>query len=283
MKLLRNTLLLLIVSLISCNKECKEIISRHNNGQIEVVYTFPNCDDSTYYKREYYYDNGQIKSSVFVNNGKKEGHCMTWSKRGVKTADWHMKDGITHGNLSCWYNNGVKSKETYIDNGKENGIEKGWYKNGKLAYIGHYKNGIPNGKWNVHDEKDESWYIRTYRNDTLDGYTYEYNIDSNGIVKIVEGYYKSGKEVGVWKWFDQDSTLTQTSTYDLGELNGEHILYYDNGSIKAIGNLLSGEYNGEFQYFDQLGVITQTKNYDRGKLINTIDYSNQSTVTSINQ
>lgn len=260
-------ILILLITLTACNQECEEIVSRHENGDIEIVHRYPDCSDSTTYQRDYYFDNGQMGSTGFIKDDKKDGLFKSWNREGVQTAEWHMKEGEEHGYVQCWYDNGVKSKETNLNEGKEHGVERTWSKNGDLASIGEYNNGEQIGTWKYFEEFG-TWKIRNYQNGVLHGFTSEHLIDSTGKVTIVVGQYENGVEVDMWKWFDKDSILTQTAIFDDGKATGEIIEYYQDGSVKLKGNLIDGRYNGQVKYFDKQGNLTKTEDYEEGELNN---------------
>ena len=266
---MKQTLIIMsvLVTLNSCNQECEEIVSKHDNGKAEVLHKYPDCSDSTTYQRDFYFDNGQLGSSGFMKKGKKDGLFKSWNKEGVQTAEWHMKQGVEHGHVQCWYDNGTKSKETNLNEGKVHGFERTWLKNGDLASIGEYSNGKQIGTWKYFEETG-TWKIRNYQDGELHGLTNEHLIDSIGKVTIVIGQYENDTEVGMWKWFDKDSTLTQTAIFDNGKATGEIIEYHQDGSIKLKGNLIDGRYDGEVKYFDKNGNLIKTEIYEEGDLKN---------------
>jgi len=267
---MKETVLLILTILTlfsSCTQDCEKVESQHDNGNKKNVYYYPDCSDTTIYKKTYYYDNGQIGSEGFVSDGIKEGIFKSWNKDGIQTAEWHMKNGVEHGHVKCWYDNGVKSKETILKQGKEDGLEKTWFENGDLASIGEYENGGQVGTWKYFEENG-AWKIRNYKDKKLNGFTTEHLIDSTGKVTIVVGQYENGVEIGMWKWFDKDSTLTQTAIYKNGEATGEIIEYYSDGAIKLKGYLIDGRYDGQVKYFDRDGNLTKIEEYKKGELKN---------------
>ena len=110
--------------------------------------------------------------------------------------------------------------------------------------------------------------MRTYHNDTLNGPTSEYLIDSGKVI-IAVGQYQKGKEVGLWKWFDKDSVLYQTANFDSGVYNGEYLKYYPNGQLKEKATLVNGEYEGKRTYFNEKNKILKTELYKNGRLKST--------------
>lgn len=264
-----NHYLLLSIAFVftfqSCKQECRVVQSAYNNGKEQVVFIYPDCKDTTYFKRHYYYENGQLSSEGFYRNGEKEGKFKSWAENGNQTADWEVLNGKEHGFIQCWYDNGQKKRECICDRGIENGPLKEWHENGMLATSGMVRNNKWEGTWYLGDENG-SWKIRTYKNDTLQGYTHEHLIDSGEVI-LVDGQYEAGKETGLWKWFDVDSVLYTTRIYKDGQLTGERIDYYEDGKIKCKGNLLDGEYDGTVYYYNEQGLLEKTQTYKTGKLL----------------
>ncbi|RSK43805.1 toxin-antitoxin system YwqK family antitoxin [Hymenobacter rigui] len=267
MKSKSGIILLLFLGILytSCKQECRVVVSTYDNKQERIVILYPNCNDTTYYKHQEFYDNGQIASEGFYKKGKKAGHFKSWSVSGHQTANWTMLDNKEHGHITCWYDDGTKKRESTLNRGVRNGFIREWHSNGMPASEGTYKNGRQVGTWKTWDENG-TWRVRRYRNDTLWGNTIEHLVDSADIV-LVAGQYEEGREVGVWKWFDKDSTLYETCTYDKGKLNGECIEYYKNGSIKSKANLVNGKFNGIIYHFNSNGQITRKSLYKLGMLI----------------
>jgi antitoxin component YwqK of YwqJK toxin-antitoxin module len=232
---MKNTLLIILTTLLfsSCKTECRKVISTHKNGNEEVVKYYPDCNDRKSYKQESYYENGQKSSEGFVVKEIDNGHFKSWTKDGILTADWEMLDGKEHGFIQCWYENGIKKRESVLDQGSENGIYKDWDEQGNLIRTGSYSNGKKDTTWFFYKENG-ALTIRNYKDDLLDGKTYEKNFDSDSNITIVIGQYKNGQETGDWLWFDKDSLMTSKGTYKEGGLEDAYTYYFKNGNIKTI-------------------------------------------------
>ena len=86
-----------------------------------------------------YYDNGQLKEIGFINEGKRIGEWIFYSKNGVKLA-------------KCCFNNlGQKHGKWLI-----------WDDNSQLRAQMLYKNGIRKGKWEIYDEHGKLTIRRYY-------------------------------------------------------------------------------------------------------------------------
>ncbi len=229
-KQLLTLITLILILLTACENECQVVKDFHKNGQEREVFIYPNCNDTTYYLRKYFYENGLISSEGYFKNGVKIGKFTSWANNGNKTADWEVVDGKEHGFIQCWYDNGIKKRELTVNKGIKDGLYKNWKEDGSLSVEGNYKNGKKEGKWKVWWE-DGSWRILNYKNDTLWGFTYEYLIDSLEITQVI-GQYENGLETGLWKWFDKDSVLYESVVYENGVINGDYLKYYPDGTLK---------------------------------------------------
>ena len=76
-----------------------------------------------------YYDNGQLKEIGFIDEGKRIGEWVFYSKYGIKLAE-------------CGFNNlGQKHGEWLV-----------WDGNSQLRAQMFYENGIRKGEWKIYDE-----------------------------------------------------------------------------------------------------------------------------------
>jgi len=217
---MKQTIILILTLLTiftSCNQECEKIVSQYENGKKEVVYKYPDCSDTTTYIKTYYFENGQIGSIGFIKNQVKDGLFKSWNENGVQTAEWYMKNGKEHGIIKCWFDNGVLSKESNMNEGVKNGLETIWDNDGDTILIGNYKNGTRIGKWKRFYNK-KKWVIYNYVEGKYSGQTIEHLLDSTGKTIWVNGQYLDGKETGTWKWFDNDSNLFLTVSYEHGKV-----------------------------------------------------------------
>ena len=242
--------------------DCRIVKEHYDNGKEKVVQYYGNCKDKSTFKEQIFYENGQISSEGYFVNGVKNGKFKSWTEKGILTAKWEMLDGEEHGFIKCWYENGVKKREGVLNRGIENGIFKDWDENGDPIVAGKYKNGKKDGEW-TYWEENGSIKVRTYRNDTLWGYTYEFLVDSISKLHVI-GQFEKGMEEGLWKWFDSDSILYQTAVYKNGDFTGEYIQYYKDGKVKSKGNLINEKYEGDVIYYDNNEKANRIISYKNG-------------------
>lgn len=130
MKLHPLFLVLIVITIISCNNNQKEVQAvQHDTIKTNKLIPVGTAD-SVIKNGEYikYYRNGVIEM------------------RGI------MKDGKRDGVWKSWYENGSPWSETTFSEGKKSGKTITWYKNGQKRYEGGYKYDNESGTWIYWDE-----------------------------------------------------------------------------------------------------------------------------------
>lgn len=295
--------ILLIISIVfvfeSCTPvECRKVTSSFDNGNEEVVQIYPNCNDTSTYKRQYYFENGQLGSEGSIMNSLHDGVFRSWTSEGVLTAKWGFKKGKEDGPVNCWFDSGEKKREAFQKEGLLHGPMIDWDKNGKVQTTGYYANCQRDSTW-IYYKKNDGLILRRYKNDTLEGKTYERNTYSNGITDIVLGQFKNGEETGLWKWFTKDSILTTIGFYNEGKREGLFTSYYKNEKIKyenvykndslflrksaynIKGEITLSEGIGEVHGYYGDGKLEQTSNFLNNKRLNTTKYFKNGGIRSI--
>ncbi|MDT8413378.1 MAG: hypothetical protein RQ875_13010, partial [Vicingaceae bacterium] len=186
--------ILTLILLTACDRECRVVKEYYENGNDKVVEYYSDCNDTSTYKSQTFYENGMISSEGFFVSGVKHGKFKTWSENGVLISDWEMIDGMEHGFIQCWHENGIKKKELTVNMEVKDGVFQEWDENGKLIIDGKYKNGKKDGKWTLWEE-DGTWRFWTFVDDVKWGDTYEYLVDSSKINHVI-GQYENGLEIG---------------------------------------------------------------------------------------
>jgi len=78
------------------------------------------------------YENGELKSSITYENGKKEGLVRSWFESGKMQMESTYKDGKQDGLTRSWFDSGqLKMEATYKDD-EEDGLRRTWYGNGQI-------------------------------------------------------------------------------------------------------------------------------------------------------
>jgi antitoxin component YwqK of YwqJK toxin-antitoxin module len=136
-----------------------------------------------------YYKNGNVKSEVYIEEGKKEGVEKIYSEKGVLEEEVTYSNGIKSGITKDYFSNGQLYWEVnYVDGkydgvykeysekgililegeykkGREDGLIKAYFENGKLKSITPYKKGITDGEFKEYYESGQLLMEATYEND----------------------------------------------------------------------------------------------------------------------
>jgi len=88
-----------------------------------------------------YYENGNLKSEITVNNNDK-----------------------SDGSAKLYYESGKLRTKGFFKEGKEHSIWSIYYENGKLKIESEWNDGNPNGTWKYYDEKGQLIKISEYLN-----------------------------------------------------------------------------------------------------------------------
>ncbi|MDR1725074.1 MAG: hypothetical protein LBR28_01615 [Bacteroidales bacterium] len=231
MKLLKNTLLVIIVSIIfvSCGKGKEEVVTKYDNGKPKLVYYTKTIDgkkqlvyqrmfypngkirfegsiktDSKYGVWNYYFENGKKFASVdFTNNkaGNKWEIVTLDSKPLVTINDTLISAGLTADN------------EIVNISIRQNGFEKKYifYESFKLKEAWTFKGNILNGQSTAYFENGNVQSIHNYVDGMQDSIYIVYT--ENG-TKLYNGQYKKGIKVGKWDFYNSDGTFARSEIYD---------------------------------------------------------------------
>ncbi len=230
---MRNLTLIIFIFLFNCSQENKtKVVLRHNNGSPNVIVHYYDNNDTLTFKKEVFYENGNLHYAGEIINGNKEGIWTWWYENGNKKDQCKFKNGIEIDTIFNWYENGNIKQIGIILEGKLNPKKEcSVCCNIKISRF--YEDGKPKESFtSINDKfegeyytyfKNSSWNMKTYKAGTITGKTIEQDVDSNGIIEVtVYGQYLDGKEEGEWSWYNKDSILFQTITYTNGNISSEN-------------------------------------------------------------
>ncbi len=195
----------------------------------------------------YYYKNGKIKKAIDYQYDVRHGLFTYY-------------DSVSGNKISLGWNK----------NGKRDSVFTSYYLNGKVRVIDNYKDGVLDGKFTRYDDSlgkvlEEGMYYKGklygtwkeyyYATDILKEQTDYRNDIGNAVVfdritgkKIAEGQYNQSDKTGEWKYYNINTgKLVSIENYKEGELNGESIIFDDNGNKKIIASYINGKRNGVWQ------------------------------------
>jgi antitoxin component YwqK of YwqJK toxin-antitoxin module len=225
--------------------------------------------DSTW---KFYDENGKITSEINYVAGKKEGSKRTYDKDGKVILDEMYVADAKEGETKQFYPSGKIKTTLPFKKGLENGNAFEYSEEGSIITVMEYTNGFmrsqekinrrdankwKQGKWKEFFPGGITHYELLYYNDTLNGYSKEFNAD--GTLRTITKYEK-GKAV---------KDAPELSMLDM------HDDYYADGRIKSRESYKDGKPEGTFKYYDTLGHITDVKIYKDGQLLGEGVYNDQ--------
>ncbi|MCA1761462.1 MAG: toxin-antitoxin system YwqK family antitoxin [Cryomorphaceae bacterium] len=201
----------------------------------------------------YYYDNGNVSSEGYMENGNPNGYWKTYypngelksdgnrknflldstwnfyNESGLKTSEINYKKGNKHGSVIT-YQNGVKYEVSQFENDVKVGTSKIYFPTGELKKTIPYENGKENGKGFEYErdgriitllEYEDGFLRKADRVNRFDDRNKKrgtwIDFHPNGQLAL-EGYYMNGKKNGIFKKFDRDGNLISLEKYRDGEL-----------------------------------------------------------------
>lgn len=193
-----------------------------------------------------YHENGQLKEKSNFKNGLLEGPAKTYHENGQLKENLTFKNGLPDGQYERFHINGQLETVQNFSKGK---IIPGVYKF-------FTKNGIISEEITV-----------------INDITIDYRVFS------VDGWLKrkgrsiNNKREGFWEEYDKNNTLKERNEYKLGEQDGQHELFHENGKLKHKGNYVTSKYSWEgaqrqglWEFYDENGQLEAIKTYKDDKL-----------------
>ena len=80
-----------------------------------------------------------------------------------------------------------------------------------------------------------------------------------------DGYYKDGKENGLWRLYNKNGQLTHKTEYKDGKIHGFYKVYYENGKLNTQLNYKNGNLHGLVKVFFENGQLLLKGYYKDGK------------------
>jgi antitoxin component YwqK of YwqJK toxin-antitoxin module len=236
----KNFKIILVFALtlfLSCRNSGIKIVSRYENGMVEVADELPNIHDTLNYTFKKYYPDGKIRKIASVVNGKFSGKVMTYSVTGkiheidsllepcgvdTGTCDailvryyengkisqrYVVKDGKLNGLAQQYNNRGILVKQYYlIDDSIKNGEYEEFYENGNVACKATYSMGKPVGtEYFFKENGDTGKYYQNYP--WGKGYPAKEFHDDGTSLQV--DYFGPKRTAALWKWFDKNGKLVR--------------------------------------------------------------------------
>jgi len=209
-------------------------------------------DDDGLNKLVFYYDNGNKKSIIRLNEkSNKEGKCTFHYYTGAKSETSFYKDGKLNGLSTEYFKNGKPSLEEHYKDGERDGYYKAYYSNGVTKSEGWYKDGSKQGVWMYYYSNGNLSDKAFYLNDQYNGYLTDYNIA--GEMNYREAYDR-GMLCGI-EQYDSTGRLTFSENYAKG--NGHYKQKYKNGTTLFECNMKNGLFCGQYLKHNVTGKVIE--------------------------
>jgi len=209
------------------------------------------------------YKKGFIVDRLRINrtdaSGKKQGRWFTFYKNGNLQSEINYKDDLKHGYFKEYAENGDLLRIQKYTNGviqqeaaeiQKLEVQNEYYANGKVKISAMFRNGVPEGILRQYDSTGAIEKTLLYKNGFVIG---------EGIVK------DDGNRHGTWKDFYDDGSLKAIGNYDNGKQTGEWKFYYQGGKIEQTGKFSkSGKLEGIWKWYYENGQLQREENYRAG-------------------
>ena len=215
---------------------------------------------------------------------------VTYSLEGIKTAEGIFTDeGYEQGLWNYFYPDGKLYKSGNYRKGKQLGKWLFYYPSGLLQQEGMYVNDKYSGIWKFYSISGALLREIEYSNGKENGQCTEYDdsarvvasgmyIDGQreGVWNFVtgdqsqSGSFRMGEKHGVWKYnFLSNNQLRFEGEFKLGQPDGTHSYFYDNGGKEHVELWRSGKPVKVWKYYRYHGSLELMVFYKHGKEVRT--------------
>jgi uncharacterized protein len=245
----------------------------YENDQFQGLYTsynpFGNIDmqgwmkDGEQYYDWYYYDlGGKLSSHNYYIGDQSERFQVEYLPNGKKRLESRFRQYLPEEYLSYDSLGNVVGK---VALNKGCGQFKRFGLNGKLEREFMYETGVSDGPLFSYFFNGALLSKGFYINNKLDSTYQTFTVDS---VKMVDGKYDLGEEVGEWKWYFPSGKLKTKGSYINGMVTGKWESYYENGQIRELENYNDdGELHGETIRYSEDGDVMYKFIYNKANLV----------------
>lgn len=214
----------------------EEVLYKENDygnnihGKAWTIYRVGSLWDDNNGVKKTYYDNGNVKSTYVVRNGKRNGPVSEYYENGNIHKKYNIKNGdVLDGQVITYYQNGNVESSYAYKNGKIIGPFFYYYENGNIHKKGSTKNGNLDGPFVEYYENGNILHETSYVDGVENGKFITYLSDSNQNERV-EGTKVNGQAHGCLKYYTSDGVLEKERNFNNGKLEG-HEYIYNNGKI----------------------------------------------------
>ena len=153
--------------------------------------------------------------------------------------------------------------------GKRHGLWKKYFDGTELIrYQGNFVNGKEVGEFKFYKNIRGKAVLTAIKVFNPDNDIAEVSFLGSNKKVISSGKMDGKKYIGAWKYYQKrnDNLLILEHYNDAGLLNGERLVYYDNGQIAEKQNYINGKLNGDSFWYSQKGVVLKSFLYRNDEL-----------------
>lgn len=254
-------------------------------------------------KFEEFFPSGSLKTSIIVDNDKKNGPYISYFENGSKNYQTNYVNDIENGEVQGFFKNGKIKTGYFLNNGKPNGIMENYDVNGNLLqrseftdgevekdtffFNGKQTNAIDykkNGSIEFFQKTPEETFIATLKNGIFEG---EYSTHNSRKKTSFTTKLINGKKYGLSKYYNPNGTLSIEYNNLLNESDGEYISNNLDGKIFSKSSYYNGLTFGPYlkylptghnylvtEYFNDVKHGTEKFLGTNGEVLLTINYHN---------
>lgn len=264
-----------------------------------------------------YYPNGQIRSKVKFAEGERQGVSESFFYDGTLKQKVTFEDNLLEGPYITYYQNGQVKSQGDATKDAVSGEWTYYHPDGSLEKTSDFsENGKINGESISYDFEERPFQIEEFRKGELRSVSF---IDEEGKEfhsakarrgkiesvfydyrrkKASEGTYVDGERSGEWKYYDIALNVDKIENYKNGDLHGDLISYFKDGtisykrefeddeavgfyrsnyrsdSIYAEGNYYKGNQECTWYYYYPNGQLEKEQWFEKGKVKGeSVEYS----------
>lgn len=202
----------------------------------------------------YYYDNGNVSSEGFLENGQPNGYWKTYYPSSILKSEGNRVDFQLDSTWVFYSEEGQKVSEINYENGKKNGLVT-TYKNGVKYETAKFENDVKQGVSTIYYPTGEVHKQIPIEKGKEEGNGFEFSRDGRIItlLNFEDGYLRKAEKVNRYD--------------DRAKKRGKWISFHANGVLETEGTYMNDKKNGIFKTFDKKGDLISLEKYRDGELV----------------
>lgn len=153
--------------------------------------------------------------------------------------------------------------------GRKQGTWTKTWPNGKTRYMGQFRDDKPWGSFRHYSEDGKLATVQEYAPDGVTSRATHYH--PNGQV-MARGKYVGQQKDSTWNYFDEAGIAQSVERYKQGKLDGERVVYYDNGQIAELTTFKLGVQHGPWKQFFMNGTPKAKAEFVNGEPEGTMSW-----------